>query len=115
MSNGKLERLRSSMETARGDYRDLLLVALEPNQFRVGMTSEFEASEEDLRLAKQQDEEQFDLWLKGKEVKVCEACTGVGILPEGRYEADPTSPSGLKIPLWVKCSFCEGTGNQVSQ
>jgi hypothetical protein len=112
MSNGKLERLRSSMKTAREDYRDILLVAREPNKFRVAMISEIRPPKEQEEFAEQHDKEQFESWLKSNDVKVCEECSGVGIVPEGEYTADATSSSGLRTPKWVKCSFCDGTGTQ---
>ena len=115
MSNGKLERLRNSMSIARSDFRDLLLVAQEPNQFRMQMASKSQPTKGEEEFAQQRDKEQFEAWLKGNSAKVCEACSGVGIVPEGKCMADATSPSGLRLPEWVKCFFCDGTGNQISR
>lgn len=108
MSNGKLERLRGSMETARGDYRDVIMIAREPNQFRLGMTSKTNPTDEEDEIAEQQDKEQWESWLDGNHIKICEKCNGTGAVMDLEENAVPTWDVA-----WLKCPFCNGTGNEL--
>ncbi len=107
MSNGKLERLRGSMKTARGDYRDVIVTAREPNQFRLQMTSKTNPTDEEYEIAERQDEEQWESWMNGNHFKICEKCIGTGAVMDLEENAAPTWDVA-----WITCPFCNGTGNE---
>lgn len=115
MCNGKVNRLRAYMDTARGDFRDVLAVAEYPRQFRNGMIdSEAKTSEAD---AATKDYEAYQSWLKADSEPergfVCENCSGVGIIPD--KEASPRIDADIRLPQWVVCPVCSGTGQYAAE
>ena len=64
LSEGDPEKLRSFVDVALTDYRDVLAWAEYPGQMRTGATA-FNSSEKEMQDIQKKDQDQYQEWLEG--------------------------------------------------